>query len=799
MKRVRDNNIIFSRVEQDRQADRSGVNEGATEQQGKYHISADEPDSLRGKRKREGGAENGGRGGVGGERTGNLLHFGKREEKDLHIIENSGGLSGSRVLPLTTTAAAAAATTTEVGDESDDPDDEVGHIHARAGDMIDGRYKVMHESGRGTFGKVLFCEDTLAPPSRPRLVAIKVVRSIPRYVESAEIESDILKHVNLADESLKVPIVRLYSSFRWNGHFCMVMEPLGDSLYDLVKANNYRALPLYCVQSFADQLVQAVVFMHEIGLVHTDLKLENILLISREGFHKVEKPTSERPNALTLAPRGSTQIKIIDFGGATYTHEHKSSLINTRQYRAPEVILGLGWSLPSDIWSVGCILLELYTGELLFDTHDSAEHLLLMEKIIGHFPKHIVKIATEGHSESKYFSHGLVRVPSRLPRESLRKVQDQRSLREIVNEKDTVFLDLVMGMLALDPAERITAREALNHRFFTSVRKRMEVPTPQVYQKVQPSKLQRASHERPLSSRGNGSSQAVNYGGSTSGGRNSDHRTTTSSEKSAVAAAQTFSSSSSSSSSSYSSAGNVRVLPPPFQPKQLATKIPTNSLESITLSSAATVSTAAAAAVASSASTAPPTISASDNSVSSFHYSPLVAKRALNDTTTTEADAYVRDSKKPILPQSVSDKPIRGDVDVKSTPKPLETKELPLPAKPTAATSSATFGQSYSYSTGEDKGKTTVYVSDSSSAGTPSVVTNLVQQASSLERLWVKPIGIVPPQLPPPPPPGSLASSLPLLSPHSSGLLSFISSGKDVASSSILPRTSLLALNSDRA
>jgi serine/threonine protein kinase len=144
-----------------------------------------------------------------------------------------------------------------------------------------------------------------------------------------------------------------------------------------------------------------------------------------------------------------------------------------------------------------------------------------MEKIIGHFPRQVIKEATGGHSESKYFSHGLVRVPSRLPRESLRKVQDQRTLREIVNEKDTVFLELVVGMLSLDPAERITAREALNHRFFTSVRKRIEVPTPQV-QKAQPSKLQRASHERPPASRVSGSSSGQVFSGIGSHGKVTD-------------------------------------------------------------------------------------------------------------------------------------------------------------------------------------------------------------------------------------------------------------------------------------
>ncbi|RYG52495.1 hypothetical protein EON66_09705 [archaeon] len=67
-------------------------------------------------------------------------------------------------------------------------------------------------------------------------------------------------------------------------------------------------------------------------------------------------------------PRPPPRLAVIDFGGATYDWEHKSSIINTRQYRSPEVILGLGWSMASDMWSIGCILMECYTGELLFQT-----------------------------------------------------------------------------------------------------------------------------------------------------------------------------------------------------------------------------------------------------------------------------------------------------------------------------------------------------------------------------------------------------------------------------------------------
>jgi serine/threonine protein kinase len=77
----------------------------------------------------------------------------------------------------------------------------------------------------------------------------------------------------------------------------------------------------------------------------------------------------------------SCEIKVIDFGGATYEEDRHTPVINTRQYRAPEVILECcRWNEKSDIWSMACILVELYTGELFFDTHENLEHLAMIEK-----------------------------------------------------------------------------------------------------------------------------------------------------------------------------------------------------------------------------------------------------------------------------------------------------------------------------------------------------------------------------------------------------------------------------------
>ena len=135
-----------------------------------------------------------------------------------------------------------------------------------------------------------------------------MVRRIRKYTTAAAVEASILEDVNAADPDGKYLCVRYYGSFDYLGHFCMVFEPLGPSLYDYVRANDYRPAPLYCVQSFADQLVTAVAFLHALRLTHTDLKLENILLASRAPPIRTEKVTSTRKETVVLAPP-STEIR----------------------------------------------------------------------------------------------------------------------------------------------------------------------------------------------------------------------------------------------------------------------------------------------------------------------------------------------------------------------------------------------------------------------------------------------------------------------------------------------------------
>lgn len=108
-----------------------------------------------------------------------------------------------------------------------------------------------------------------------------------------------------------------------------------------------------------------------------------------------------------------TEIRLIDFGSATFDDEYHSSVVSTRHYRAPEIILGLGWSFPCDIWSIGCILVEFFTGDALFQTHDNLEHLAMMQMVCGpKFDTRLVKqIATKNNNASTSNASRFVEIP----------------------------------------------------------------------------------------------------------------------------------------------------------------------------------------------------------------------------------------------------------------------------------------------------------------------------------------------------------------------------------------------------
>eukprot|EP00727_Mastigamoeba_balamuthi_P000949 m51a1_g10851 putative serine threonine-protein kinase afc3-like (456) ;mRNA; f:12782-15534 len=351
-------------------------------------------------------------------------------------------------------------------------DDDEHHLVVNPGDRITSRYKVMEVMGEGKFSRVVEAYDR----RERRYVAVKIVRAIDRYTDSSSIEVDILQKIRVRDPRGDVPIVRYLGEFEYKRHVCLLFESCGMNLFDFLEKNRHIPYSLADVRHMMRQLLRALQFLHdEMGLIHTDLKPENMLFICSDyETAELTRETCAMPERFsyttTRVPR-CCDIKLIDLGNAVWSDSHRihTSIIATRHYRSPETILGCGWSTPSDMWSVGCIVAELVTGDALFQTHHNREHLKMIERVLGPIPQWMRRSAQE--SSRKYFDEdGIVVFPEPGSHETTRYVDELRPLEEQMPRDCPQLLDLVRCLLDFDPQRRLTAAQALEHPFFTQGR-----------------------------------------------------------------------------------------------------------------------------------------------------------------------------------------------------------------------------------------------------------------------------------------------------------------------------------------
>lgn len=142
---------------------------------------------------------------------------------------------------------------------------------------------------------------------------------------------------------------------------------------------------------------------------------------------------------------------MIDFGSSCFTHDDLSTYVQSRSYRAPEVILGTGYDVKIDLWSLGCILSELYTGRVLFQNDCVEELLSKVIGIIGKIPRHMI---SRGQLAHKYFLDGqLVKVDEDTGDTEIVDIQPS-SIEAATNCADPEFLSFLLELLAIDPEKR---------------------------------------------------------------------------------------------------------------------------------------------------------------------------------------------------------------------------------------------------------------------------------------------------------------------------------------------------------
>ncbi|ORC86016.1 protein kinase [Trypanosoma theileri] len=329
---------------------------------------------------------------------------------------------------------------------------EEGHFYVVLGEDIDvstQRFKILSLLGEGTFGKVVEAWDR----KRKEYCAVKIVRNVPKYTRDAKIEIQFMEKVRQADAADRFPLMKIQRYFQnETGHMCIVMPKYGPCLLDWIMkhgAFSHRHLAQIIFQAGT-----ALDYFHtELRLMHTDLKPENMLL--ETGDAAVDPVTRK------TTPPDPCRIRICDLGGCCDERHSRTAIVSTRHYRSPEVVLGLGWMYSTDMWSMGCIIYELHTGKLLYDTHDNLEHLHLMEKTLGRLPSEWAGRCGTEEARMLYNSAGQLR-PCTDPKH-LARIARARAVRDIIGEP--LLCDLIYGLLHYDRQKRLTARQMTVHPY----------------------------------------------------------------------------------------------------------------------------------------------------------------------------------------------------------------------------------------------------------------------------------------------------------------------------------------------
>ncbi|XP_023689732.1 dual specificity protein kinase CLK4-like isoform X2 [Paramormyrops kingsleyae] len=352
-------------------------------------------------------------------------------------------------------------------------DDEEGHLIYHSGHVLKARYEIVCTLGEGAFGKVVECIDRSKGGAR---VALKIIKNIDRYRDAALSEVEVLEQMNSLDYDRKYACVRMLDWFDHHGHICIVFELLGLSTYDFLKENSFLPFPVDQIRKMTYQIIRAVHFLHRNKLTHTDLKPENILFVNSEYSmdYNVKMASTASISFFQIQKRDERtlkkpDVKVVDFGNATYEHEHHTSVVSTRHYRAPEVILDLGWNHSCDVWSLGCIFLEYYLGVTVFQTHDSKEHLAMMERVLGPIPAHLLqKTRKQRYVRDGELDWDEQSSSGRYVRKHCRPLRQYMASKSSEHEQ---LFDLIQKMLEYDVSKRITLEDAMKHPFFEPLRK----------------------------------------------------------------------------------------------------------------------------------------------------------------------------------------------------------------------------------------------------------------------------------------------------------------------------------------
>ena len=389
-------------------------------------------------------------------------------------------------------------------------------------------YIVKELLGTGASGQVfkVFCQNS------NNYCALKIIKNKKFLLERSKSEVNIMRLLNNDDKNDQYHIIRLYDAFMFNNHFCIVIELLQNTLLQILEKSNSQGISLNSIRFILKQILQSVDFMHSLKLVHTDLKPENILLSVYKGENNDNRQSNmnlsynlnnqkNNPNQINTNNNTSginntsnisllkkrVLIKIADFGEAVHLIDlGQKPTIQTTFYRAPEVILqNRPLNEKIDIWSIGCILGELYLGTPLMPGYSNYDQLYKINILIGECPQKMIENSWKKNvffikdnstynyrikKPDEYFSEypKAPKIDCEIPK-NMKNLDDLINIKKDIKNKSLLhksmhnsslslnssntkedlvaLIHLMKCMLQIDPDKRWSCKQCLKHPFLT--------------------------------------------------------------------------------------------------------------------------------------------------------------------------------------------------------------------------------------------------------------------------------------------------------------------------------------------
>ncbi|KAM3608553.1 uncharacterized protein V6R79_000960 [Siganus canaliculatus] len=330
-------------------------------------------------------------------------------------------------------------------------------------------YEVLEFLGRGTFGQVVKCWKR----GTNDVVAVKILKNHPSYARQGQIEVEILSRLS-SENADEHNVVRALECFQHRSHTCLVFEMLEQNLYDFLKQNKFSPLPLKIIRPILQQVATALKKLKSLGLIHADLKPENIMLVD--------------------PARQPYRVKVIDFGSASHVSKAVcSTYLQSRYYRAPEIILGLPFCEAIDMWSLGCVIAELFLGWPLYPGALEYDQIRYISQTQGLPAEHLLNKGTKTsrfftkESDSSYASWRLKTTEEHEKETGLKSKEARKYVFSCLDDIAHVnlvlspdnsdmqaekadrreFVSLLKCMLQITAEERTVPSSVLSHPFLT--------------------------------------------------------------------------------------------------------------------------------------------------------------------------------------------------------------------------------------------------------------------------------------------------------------------------------------------